>query len=140
MESMQLLSRFVFFLFIASFFCVFPDTAMAQATTDPLEVKALNRLFQQWNLAARPSWWNISGEPCSGVALDTTSIDEDNYGPSIRCDFSYDNDSTCHITELTLMQYERKCVLRGFNLMVRMRRDILISCFISHDSSRNLKH
>ncbi|XP_039162092.1 probable LRR receptor-like serine/threonine-protein kinase At1g56140 [Eucalyptus grandis] len=75
---------------------------MAQATTDPLEVKALNRLFQQWNLAARPSWWNISGEPCSGVALDTTSIDKDNYGPSIRCDCSYDNDSTCHITELRI--------------------------------------
>ncbi|KAF7848453.1 hypothetical protein BT93_L1936 [Corymbia citriodora subsp. variegata] len=104
MESMQLPSRFVFFLFlfIASFVWVFPDMAMAQATTDPLEVKALNRVFQQWNLAAPPNEWNISGEPCSGVALSTASIDEAGYKPYIRCVCFYDNGSTCHITQLRI--------------------------------------
>ncbi|KAF8010279.1 hypothetical protein BT93_J1032 [Corymbia citriodora subsp. variegata] len=106
MESMRLPSRFIFFLFLlfASFFWVFPDMAMAQATTDPVEVKALNCVFQQWTLAAPPNEWNISGEPCSGVALSMTSIDEANGNPYIRCNCSYDNGSTCHITELKIRE------------------------------------
>ncbi|KAF7848578.1 hypothetical protein BT93_L1828 [Corymbia citriodora subsp. variegata] len=104
MESMRLPSRFIFFLFLlfASFFWVFPDMAMAQATTDPVEVKALNRVFQQWTLVAPLNEWNISGEPCSGVALSMTSIDEANGNPYIRCNCFYDNGSTCHITKLKI--------------------------------------
>ncbi|KAF8010278.1 hypothetical protein BT93_J1031 [Corymbia citriodora subsp. variegata] len=118
MESMRLPSIFIFFLFLffASFFWVFPYMAMAEATTDPLE--SLNRVFRQWTLAAPPNEWNISEEPCSRVALSTTSINEADEKPCIICDCSYDNGSTCHITELMLMQHKWKCVLRGFNSMV----------------------
>ncbi|KAI6684278.1 hypothetical protein NL676_030191 [Syzygium grande] len=149
---MQLPSRFVFlFLFLASFFWVILDEAMAEGvttvtvhspaappppggattvtvrastgtmyvypitaphppeadtivpvggTTDPLEVRALNRVFQQWNLTAPPNLWNISGQPCSGVALSETRIDDMGYRPGIKCDCSYNNGSTCHITQL----------------------------------------
>ncbi|KAK8989619.1 hypothetical protein V6N11_064037 [Hibiscus sabdariffa] len=38
------------------------------ATTDPAEIRALDSIFQQWQTQAVDSW-NISGEPCSGVAL-----------------------------------------------------------------------
>ncbi|KAF8010272.1 hypothetical protein BT93_J1030 [Corymbia citriodora subsp. variegata] len=106
MESMRFPSRFIFFLFLlfASFFWVFPDMAMAQATTDPVEVKALNRVFQQWtpDLAALPNEWNFSGEPCNGVALSTTSMNETGTKPYIRCNCFYDNGSTCHITKLKI--------------------------------------
>ncbi|KAI6684283.1 hypothetical protein NL676_030196 [Syzygium grande] len=101
MESMQLPSRFVFvFLFFASLSWVIPDMAMAEATTDPLEVQALNRIFQQWNLAAPPNEWNISGAPCSGFALSNTDIDDTDNLPYIKCDCAYDSGSTCHITKL----------------------------------------
>ncbi|KAI6684291.1 hypothetical protein NL676_030204 [Syzygium grande] len=54
-------------------------TLPAGGTTDPLEVQALNRVFQQWNLTAPPNMWNISGEPCSGAALSETRIDDMGY-------------------------------------------------------------
>ncbi|KAM2607076.1 hypothetical protein TB2_035680 [Malus domestica] len=56
-----------------------------KATTDPSEVQGQ---------------WNIGGEPCSGYAINGT----DNYGPAINpgivCNCSYDNNATCHITQL----------------------------------------
>ncbi|CAJ1978518.1 unnamed protein product [Sphenostylis stenocarpa] len=45
------------------------------ATTDPSQVTALNAIFQKWKISAPPQW-NISGEPCSGVAIDDTSLDD----------------------------------------------------------------
>ncbi|KAL0407103.1 UNVERIFIED_CONTAM: putative LRR receptor-like serine/threonine-protein kinase [Sesamum latifolium] len=42
--------------------------------------------------------WNISGELCSGVAIDGTAVGTLN--PGIKCDCSYNNGSTCHITAL----------------------------------------
>ncbi|KAI6684284.1 hypothetical protein NL676_030197 [Syzygium grande] len=68
-------------------------------TTDPLEVQALNRVFQQWNLTAPPNEWNISGEPCSGAALSETRIDDMGYWPGIKCHCYYDN-GFCRITQL----------------------------------------
>ncbi|KAI3873158.1 hypothetical protein MKX03_002404, partial [Papaver bracteatum] len=65
-------------------------------TTDPVEVKALNSIFQQWNISAT-SLWNISGEPCSGSAIDQTSLDSVN--PGIKCSCGTTNGS-CHITIL----------------------------------------
>ncbi|KAI7745725.1 hypothetical protein M8C21_022202, partial [Ambrosia artemisiifolia] len=43
--------------------------------------------------------WNLSGEPCSGAAVDSTDIDSLEYNPGIKCDCSFPN-STCHITRL----------------------------------------
>ncbi|KAJ0508737.1 hypothetical protein HanRHA438_Chr11g0496571 [Helianthus annuus] len=43
--------------------------------------------------------WNLSGEPCSGAAVDSTTFDSKAYNPGIKCDCSISN-STCHITQL----------------------------------------
>ncbi|GER52406.1 leucine-rich repeat receptor-like protein kinase [Striga asiatica] len=45
--------------------------------------------------------WNISGELCSGVASDTTTPLL-NLNPGIKCDCSYNSNTTCHITGLRL--------------------------------------
>ncbi|KAL6329491.1 hypothetical protein AAG906_021499 [Vitis piasezkii] len=79
------------------------QTAEANATTDPSEVRVLNSIFQQWGISAS-NQWNTSGEPCTGAAIDSTSIDSSDYNPGIKCDCSYDNASTCHITQLNLGQ------------------------------------
>uniref|UniRef100_A0A453GB33 Uncharacterized protein n=1 Tax=Aegilops tauschii subsp. strangulata TaxID=200361 RepID=A0A453GB33_AEGTS len=45
--------------------------------------------------------WNISGEPCSGAAIDGTDIDSDpELKPAIKCDCSYNASTVCHITRL----------------------------------------
>ncbi|KAJ0734107.1 putative non-specific serine/threonine protein kinase [Helianthus annuus] len=43
--------------------------------------------------------WNLSGEPCSGTALDSSTFDNVSYNPGIKCDCSFPN-SICHITQL----------------------------------------
>ncbi|KAL0407122.1 UNVERIFIED_CONTAM: putative LRR receptor-like serine/threonine-protein kinase, partial [Sesamum latifolium] len=57
--------------------------------------RALNAMFQRWGISAT-SDWNISGELCSGVAIDATEVGTLN--PGIKCACLYDNGSTCHIT------------------------------------------
>ncbi|XP_042947975.1 probable LRR receptor-like serine/threonine-protein kinase At1g56140 isoform X2 [Carya illinoinensis] len=76
------------------------DQNGTSAVTDPAEARALNSIFQQWGISARSDQWNISGELCSGAAIDTTSFDDGNYNPFIKCDCSYNSSSTCHITQL----------------------------------------
>ncbi|KAJ0087000.1 hypothetical protein Patl1_06845 [Pistacia atlantica] len=72
-----------------------------QATTAPNEVKALNALYEKWGISANQNQWNISGEPCSGAAInDSISIGADGYNPFIKCDCSYNNKTLCHITEM----------------------------------------
>ncbi|XP_022893704.1 probable LRR receptor-like serine/threonine-protein kinase At1g56140 [Olea europaea var. sylvestris] len=68
------------------------------ATTDPSEARAVNAMFQRWGISGTNQRWNISGELCSGVAIDTTPFDSINLG--IKCDCSYNNGTTCRITEL----------------------------------------
>ncbi|KAL0407104.1 UNVERIFIED_CONTAM: putative LRR receptor-like serine/threonine-protein kinase [Sesamum latifolium] len=72
-------------------------TTNAAATTDPLEARAVNTMFQRWGISATNNW-NISGELCSGAAIDDTEVITLN--PGIKCDCSYNNGSTCHITAL----------------------------------------
>ncbi|KAK4538875.1 hypothetical protein RGQ29_032286 [Quercus rubra] len=60
----------------------------------------LNTIFQKWKIKAPSNQWNISGEPCSGAAIDSTSFDDQNHNPFIKCDCSYNSNSTCHITQL----------------------------------------
>ncbi|PUZ50497.1 hypothetical protein GQ55_6G062800 [Panicum hallii var. hallii] len=80
--------------------CVAAARAQQTARTDPIEVAALNTILGRWGLRASPAW-NISGEPCSGVAVDTTDVDNNpNINPAIKCDCSYDNATVCHITKL----------------------------------------
>ncbi|KAL0407107.1 UNVERIFIED_CONTAM: putative LRR receptor-like serine/threonine-protein kinase [Sesamum latifolium] len=72
-------------------------TTNATATTDPLEARAVNAMFQRWGISATNNW-NISGELCSGVAIDDTEISILN--PGIKCNCTYNNRTTCHITAL----------------------------------------
>ncbi|XP_058218948.1 probable LRR receptor-like serine/threonine-protein kinase At1g56140 isoform X2 [Rhododendron vialii] len=68
-------------------------------TTPASEVSALNTVFSQWGISAKLNQWNISGEPCSGAAIDSTSIENTNgdYNPGIKCEC---NGTVCHITHL----------------------------------------
>ncbi|XP_058219698.1 probable LRR receptor-like serine/threonine-protein kinase At1g56140 isoform X5 [Rhododendron vialii] len=68
-------------------------------TTPASQVSALNSVFSQWGISARLNQWNISGEPCSGAAIDSTSIETTNgdYNPGIKCEC---NGTVCHITHV----------------------------------------
>ncbi|XP_059441108.1 probable LRR receptor-like serine/threonine-protein kinase At1g56140 isoform X2 [Corylus avellana] len=70
------------------------------AVTDPAEVRTLNSIFQRWGIEAASGQWNISGEPCSRAAIGSATIDSQAYNPFIKCVCTYDNNATCHITEL----------------------------------------
>ncbi|KAK9155255.1 hypothetical protein Sjap_002735 [Stephania japonica] len=76
-------------------------------TTDPNEVRALNAIFQQWGISAAQSW-NVSGEPCTGAAL---SADIESINPGIKCDCSFNNRATCHVTALRVYALNVKGVI-----------------------------
>ncbi|GKV40162.1 hypothetical protein SLEP1_g47829 [Rubroshorea leprosula] len=83
------------FAILVQLLCVANAQNQSQ-TTDPDEARILNSIFQQWRISA-PIEWNISGELCSGVALDPTVFDLGTYNPIITCKCA---NSTCHITQL----------------------------------------
>ncbi|KAI3778827.1 hypothetical protein L2E82_08212 [Cichorium intybus] len=89
------------------FFCVcltiMSAVAQAQNITDPAEARVINAMFSQWGIAesvVTGMKWNISGEICSGAALDTTNFDSVAYNPAIKCECNIPNSATCHITKL----------------------------------------
>ncbi|KAK8594795.1 hypothetical protein V6N13_015711 [Hibiscus sabdariffa] len=94
---------YLFFFFWVVLFWFITSIDAQNATTDPSEVRALNSIFQQWNPPEVNSW-NISGEPCSGTALNQSdSVFEDPANnPSIRCDCSFNGGTLCHITRLKI--------------------------------------
>ncbi|XP_042403693.1 probable LRR receptor-like serine/threonine-protein kinase At1g56140 isoform X2 [Zingiber officinale] len=71
--------------------------AQVNATTDPNEVLALNTILERLGLSTS-SQWNFNDNPCTGVAIDQTPIN--NLNPGIKCDCTYNNNNTCHITHL----------------------------------------
>ncbi|XP_031119317.1 probable LRR receptor-like serine/threonine-protein kinase At1g56140 isoform X2 [Ipomoea triloba] len=74
-------------------------TALAQttnATLDPSEARILNSIFQQWGIRAN-NLWNLSGELCSGAAVDSTVMQDTAFNPAVKCDCS---STPCHITAL----------------------------------------
>ncbi|XP_042510119.1 probable LRR receptor-like serine/threonine-protein kinase At1g56140 isoform X2 [Macadamia integrifolia] len=85
---------------------IITEAQTSNSTTDPSEVRALNSIFQKWGVKATANW-NISGEPCSGYAIDTTVLDNNGaFNPGIKCDCSYNNSTTCHITDLKVYALE----------------------------------
>ncbi|KAL7590816.1 hypothetical protein Lser_V15G35422 [Lactuca serriola] len=85
-------------------FCLMITAARtrAQNTTDPAEARVINAMFSEWGIpesSATEMGWNISGELCSGAALNSTAFNSRAYNPGIRCDCNF-TDSTCHITGL----------------------------------------
>ncbi|XP_038686022.1 probable LRR receptor-like serine/threonine-protein kinase At1g56140 [Tripterygium wilfordii] len=73
-----------------------------QPTTDANDARIVNSIFQRWGIKANQNQWNISGEPCSGDALDTASatIDDGTHNPFIKCTCSFNNGSTCRVSAL----------------------------------------
>ncbi|KAL7103216.1 hypothetical protein ACP275_08G166400 [Erythranthe tilingii] len=73
------------------------------ATTDPAEARIVNRIFQLWGRRATRDW-NISGELCTGVAVDSTDLN--NINPGIKCDCTFNRSSVCRITGLRVYAFE----------------------------------
>ncbi|KFK44732.1 hypothetical protein AALP_AA1G295500 [Arabis alpina] len=72
----------------------------AQNRTDPEEARSLNSIFATWKIQASKEW-NISGELCSGAAIDDSiTIDDNTYNPLIKCRCNFLNSTICHITAL----------------------------------------
>ncbi|XP_062096597.1 probable LRR receptor-like serine/threonine-protein kinase At1g56140 isoform X2 [Humulus lupulus] len=105
----QCWSSFAFIIFLL---LLSPQNSTAQnATTDPSEVIALNTIFQKWNVKANPMW-NISGEPCTGSAINNTiDVEQEGNNPSIKCNCTYNNNSTCHITHLRVQSLDAHGVI-----------------------------
>ncbi|KAJ4702820.1 hypothetical protein OWV82_022811 [Melia azedarach] len=89
-------------------FCFLLHTSNAQnnATLDPAEARALNSIFQKWDTQAVPLW-NISGEPCSGSAINGTEFESQPNNPAIICDCTFEN-GTCHITKLRVYALNKR--------------------------------
>uniref|UniRef100_A0A0E0I865 non-specific serine/threonine protein kinase n=1 Tax=Oryza nivara TaxID=4536 RepID=A0A0E0I865_ORYNI len=69
-------------------------------------VAALNTTLGRWGKKAS-SEWNISGEPCSGYAIDKTDWDYyPNINPFIKCDCTDSNNTVCHITKLRVTKLD----------------------------------
>ncbi|XP_057541338.1 probable LRR receptor-like serine/threonine-protein kinase At1g56140 [Amaranthus tricolor] len=70
------------------------------ATTAPSEAQALNAILAQWNEPAGTEQWT-EADPCSGAALvDSMPMENPAYNPFIKCDCTYNGNTTCHITAL----------------------------------------
>uniref|UniRef100_A0A0D9WEG6 non-specific serine/threonine protein kinase n=1 Tax=Leersia perrieri TaxID=77586 RepID=A0A0D9WEG6_9ORYZ len=79
--------------------------AQQSPKTDPLEMTALNTILGRWGKTAS-SEWNISGEPCSGLAADKNDWDYyPNINPFIKCDCSFSNNTVCHIIKLRVVNF-----------------------------------
>ncbi|XP_034914857.2 probable LRR receptor-like serine/threonine-protein kinase At1g56140 [Populus alba] len=92
-----------FFVLLSTFHL----SSAQNATTDPSEVSALNSLFEQWDAQA-VGLWNLSGEPCSGSAIDQTDFEDPDNNPAIKCECTQ---TTCHITQLRVYALNKKGVI-----------------------------
>ncbi|GKV50129.1 hypothetical protein SLEP1_g56841 [Rubroshorea leprosula] len=106
--SVLAVAHFCFIFFLSSV----GKSRAQNATTDPSEVRALISIFQQWDIQGVDSW-NISGEPCTGPALsqDIDVFSDPSNNPSITCDCTFNNATTCHITRLRVYALNRQKVL-----------------------------
>ncbi|KAI3791405.1 hypothetical protein L2E82_05173 [Cichorium intybus] len=99
----------ILFIFVVCIFS-FQQSDAQTPRTDPSEVRALNSIFQRWDVQIPRNLWNISGEPCSGTALGP-DFDEAYNNPSIQCNCTFDSNRTCHITKLKVTQLNRQGVI-----------------------------
>ncbi|XP_010480181.1 PREDICTED: probable LRR receptor-like serine/threonine-protein kinase At1g56140 [Camelina sativa] len=100
------------FLTALFFLCNFGSVQVVRAqnrtgaTTYPDEARALNSIFAAWKIQER-SKWNISGELCSGAAIDPNVLDDNPaYNPLIKCDCSFENSTICRITNIKVFARE----------------------------------
>ncbi|XP_022026397.1 probable LRR receptor-like serine/threonine-protein kinase At1g56140 isoform X2 [Helianthus annuus] len=100
----------IIIIFVICIIEFYISNAQTAPRTDPSEVRALNSIFQKWDVQIPRNLWNISGEPCSGTALGP-DFDVAYNNPSIECNCTFDNNSTCHITKLKVTQLNRRGVI-----------------------------
>ncbi|XP_050145028.1 probable LRR receptor-like serine/threonine-protein kinase At1g56130 isoform X2 [Malus sylvestris] len=112
--KMKLLMRILLLYFLSCFW--FQLFFAQNATTDPSEVRALNSIFEQWDTQVQ---WKISGEPCSGPAINDNN-------PAIACDCTYDNNATCHITKLSVYALNKRGVFPEEFVALRYLTDLRI--------------
>ncbi|CAD5315696.1 unnamed protein product [Arabidopsis thaliana] len=99
-RSPCLLLLIIWFMCIAGSVQVVQSQNQTGATTHPDEARALNSIFAAWKIQA-PREWNISGELCSGAAIDASVLDSNPaYNPLIKCDCSFQNSTICRITNI----------------------------------------
>ncbi|GMI77804.1 hypothetical protein like AT1G56130 [Hibiscus trionum] len=110
MNPFQSSSKCLLFLFVL-LWCSQSMNAQ-KAATDSSEVRALNSIFQQWGIQASDSW-NISGEPCSGSAVNTSDpvFMNPSNSPAIRCECYFNNTTLCHITGLIVVALNTRGVI-----------------------------
>ncbi|KAK1584078.1 hypothetical protein Q3G72_029619 [Acer saccharum] len=121
---------FLLLLFAFFWVClVHVAQAQTQPTTDPDEVRALDSIFRRWGIYSNSS--NISGWPCRGIAADTDTSDFVAFSgrnvpnPSIKCVCTYNNNTLCHITQLTADEDDLlRCLDMTLNPIV-----MLLLCF-----------
>ncbi|EFH70822.1 predicted protein [Arabidopsis lyrata subsp. lyrata] len=95
-----ILSFVLWFVLMSGLFHVVRPQNRTRATTDPDEARALNNIFRTWKITATKAW-NISGELCSGAAIDdSVSIDNLAFNPLIKCDCSFVDSTICRIVAL----------------------------------------
>ncbi|XP_023729809.1 probable LRR receptor-like serine/threonine-protein kinase At1g56130 [Lactuca sativa] len=97
-------------IFVGVCIIMFQKSNAQTLRTDPSEVRALNSIFDQWDVRIPNNEWNISGEPCSGTALGP-DFDKDNGVAQIECNCTFDSNTTCHITKLKVSKLSRKGVI-----------------------------
>ncbi|KAM4112467.1 hypothetical protein ACJW30_05G142200 [Castanea mollissima] len=108
------------------FFLVSFDISNAQTpTTDPSEVRALNSIFQQWDAQA-VALWNISGDPCSGSAVNGTGLEDKGNNPSIKCNCTYNNSTICHITKLRVFELKKRGEIPEELVALKFLTDLII--------------
>ncbi|XP_010645966.1 probable LRR receptor-like serine/threonine-protein kinase At1g56140 isoform X3 [Vitis vinifera] len=69
-------------------------------------VEALNSLFKQWNMQST-TFWNMSGEPCSGSAINEIQFYDEVNKQAIMCNCTYNDNTTCHITHLKVLSLNK---------------------------------
>ncbi|KAK8971190.1 putative LRR receptor-like serine/threonine-protein kinase [Platanthera guangdongensis] len=60
--------------------------------------RAVNTILERWGKKASGAW-NLSGDLCTGAAIDNTGLDDPSFNPGIKCDCSSINDTLCHIVQ-----------------------------------------
>lgn len=81
--------------------------AQTAAVTDQIEVAVLKSLAQKWSIDIKTSsTWNLTGDPCTGRAIDSTPITDSSMNPAFKCDCSFDNQTSCHIVQMKVYEQD----------------------------------
>ncbi|KAL8162096.1 hypothetical protein V2J09_013585 [Rumex salicifolius] len=100
-HQLEFFMKQVFILFfVISYYSFLSSTDKFFSFTWP--VKAFNAIFSKLGITSNIKW-NSTEDPCSGAAVeDSITIDDTTYDPFVKCDCSFNNKTTCHITALKI--------------------------------------